>query len=391
MESLVLIMLAGGAWPLWVAWRATATTTLRPSLAWAGAAWAVWLAALATGASWTGYLALSLSGCAGIAVLGGAAAGDGGLELRGRGPARRLPAAAGPGVRDAAPGNGPRDLSRRDAGSAGAKLSADAPSDRPCCCAALAVRPTGAADRRATVRLAGGRLARLPGRWSLGGTAGPARAPDRSKVEYTWLRFRDGYGFIWGQAALEQFNRAAANAGWTTRLTWRGFDRPTPKTPSDDELLLTLTAVLKALWFSVRSPRMPTNQQSLLTRAVQHYQAGTIAEAEALCLQIVRGDPRQAEAWNLLGAIAPARPASRRPRSTISTVLGQPRQEHRLPLQPRPGLPEARAAHGSGGRISRGPAPGPHECRRALQPRDRPPRSGTAHRSGGVLSAGAWR
>ncbi|MFO0965352.1 MAG: hypothetical protein U0793_07160 [Gemmataceae bacterium] len=38
-----------------------------------------------------------------------------------------------------------------------------------------------------------------------------------------WRTFRDSYGLVWGQRAREQFNRAAANAGWNATLTWRGL------------------------------------------------------------------------------------------------------------------------------------------------------------------------
>ena len=49
---------------------------------------------------------------------------------------------------------------------------------------------------------------------------------------------------------------------------------------------------------------MTNSNQFLLTRAAQHRQAGELPQAEALCLQIVRDDPRNGAAWNLLGMIA---------------------------------------------------------------------------------------
>ncbi len=70
MQSVSLILLLGAAWPIGIAWRATATTTLRHSLAWAIAAWAAWLLALAAETDLAAYLALCLSSCAGVAVLG---------------------------------------------------------------------------------------------------------------------------------------------------------------------------------------------------------------------------------------------------------------------------------------------------------------------------------
>src|SRR5882724_2886965 len=72
MRSVNLILLFGTAYPLWHAWRANATTTLRPSIAWGAAAWLAWLAAFALDDPtnlWR-YLALSLTACAGVSVLG---------------------------------------------------------------------------------------------------------------------------------------------------------------------------------------------------------------------------------------------------------------------------------------------------------------------------------
>jgi hypothetical protein len=53
-----------------------------------------------------------------------------------------------------------------------------------------------------------------------------SRRPTASKFDEVWLTFRDRYGMVWGLRVLEQFNAAAANRGWTERLTWWGLDRP---------------------------------------------------------------------------------------------------------------------------------------------------------------------
>src|SRR5438128_2560441 len=65
------------AYPLWAAWQANRKTTLRPSVGWAALAWAVWGWSLYADTAWpeaaadkVRYLALSLTGCAGVAVLG---------------------------------------------------------------------------------------------------------------------------------------------------------------------------------------------------------------------------------------------------------------------------------------------------------------------------------
>src|SRR5262245_13163154 len=64
------------AFPLIAAWRANRRTTLLQSVYWAGAAWAAWMltfVALALGhaeANTGRHVALTLTGCAGVAVLG---------------------------------------------------------------------------------------------------------------------------------------------------------------------------------------------------------------------------------------------------------------------------------------------------------------------------------
>jgi hypothetical protein len=72
-----VVLLLAGAVPLALAWSATRGRTLRGPLAWASAAWAAWLMVLgkeALGCDVTDrtgpYLALALTGCAGVAVLG---------------------------------------------------------------------------------------------------------------------------------------------------------------------------------------------------------------------------------------------------------------------------------------------------------------------------------
>ena len=69
----------------------------------------------------------------------------------------------------------------------------------------------------------------------------PATAFDRE-----WLAFRDRFGLVWGLPARDQFNRAAANAGWGVVLDWRGL-RTTAGAPAAPhaEALAGLRGVLK--------------------------------------------------------------------------------------------------------------------------------------------------
>lgn len=50
--------------------------------------------------------------------------------------------------------------------------------------------------------------------------------------------------------------------------------------------------------------RAPSQAAVLLTQAVQHHQAGRLAEAEGLYAQVLRAEPRQPDALHLLGMIA---------------------------------------------------------------------------------------
>jgi len=68
----------------------------------------------------------------------------------------------------------------------------------------------------------------------------------RTAIDRRWLSFRDRYGLVWGQRLCEQFNCAAANAGWNATLAWRGL-RTGPE--MDDarhrEMDEALTALMK--------------------------------------------------------------------------------------------------------------------------------------------------
>jgi hypothetical protein len=67
-----------------------------------------------------------------------------------------------------------------------------------------------------------------------------------SSFDRLWLTFKNAYGLVWGLRVLEQFNAAAANAGWEQRLTGQGLS---PHPPADDarqaQLLELLRATLK--------------------------------------------------------------------------------------------------------------------------------------------------
>lgn len=241
-----------GCYPLARAWQANRRTTLRHALAWAAVAWLAWVAAAwgrvlrpEEAARLGAYAALCLTGCAGIAVLGarrpGAAAWNfvvGGLlavlllpVVNGWGEVRLeaaqvfflavalgvpavnyLPTRAGWAALLLAPGCA-LELTRLVQGEA-------LPSElRSAGLGLIALSPWAAwamLRRRPATLLAFDRL---------------------------WLSQRDRFGFVWAQRIREQFNRAAAHAGWHAELRWRGLYAPTDSLLPDGELLALLRAV----------------------------------------------------------------------------------------------------------------------------------------------------
>jgi hypothetical protein len=99
---------------------------------------------------------------------------------------------------------------------------------------------------------------RLPGGVAIAGEVGQVVSPwvallactrprtTCSALDASWLAFRDRFGLVWGLRVKEQFNRAAANAGWALTLGWSGQHRLGAGTePEPAAVLLTLQAVLK--------------------------------------------------------------------------------------------------------------------------------------------------
>jgi hypothetical protein len=254
MQIPAAILVLSAAYPLGVAWLTNRRTTLLHAQAWGWLAWLAWLAVAGGAAIWPSldgplgrYLALCLTGCAGVAVLGarkpGAAAWN--FVVLGLLAVLLLPVAEGFGS--------PR-LNAVYLGFLGAMLALGL----------LNYLPTRLAPAALTlavgcgVEIAG--LAHLPlpdwlapaGRCLVGLAPWSALAlmrwrwPAATEFDRTWLSFRDRFGVVWGQRTREHFNRAAANAGWPLRLTWHGLEATGEGTAPDDAVVLeTLRALLK--------------------------------------------------------------------------------------------------------------------------------------------------
>ena len=252
MTAFVALLLLTGFYPLVSALRANRSTALRQSLLWALPAWSAWLGVAISRVlrpeieeRMAAYMALCLTGCTGIAVLGarrpGASAwnfvvvgllavlllpilnGLGELRLE---PAQKLflivtlavpllnylPTRLATGAVFAAGGCGV-EMVRILGWTSPAWLSS----------LLLSLAPwaawMGLANRRR----------QLPG------------SSGESEFDRLWLAYRDRFGFFWGQRMREQFNRAAHHAGWPVVLHWSGLHPPT----DSPEMLATLRAVLK--------------------------------------------------------------------------------------------------------------------------------------------------
>jgi hypothetical protein len=223
------LLLCTGFYPLWFAWRANQRTTLRHAILWAAFAWIAWIGAALLGpdALRARYLALSLTGCAGVAVLGARRPGvtAWNFVVAGLLAVLLLPVAEGLGdlrlnvfvttFLTAALAVGllnhlPTRLAAAVA-PAGVACAVEAclvfniikgtdlPWLDPCALALLAITP-----------------------W-LGLAAARRRTAISHDFDREWLAFRDRFGAVWGMRLRDQFNRAAANAGWGVVLDWKGL------------------------------------------------------------------------------------------------------------------------------------------------------------------------
>jgi hypothetical protein len=241
---LTAVLLLTGVYPLGRAWLANRGSTLRHALAWAWVAWAAWGAALLTGGVTARYLALCLTGCAGVAVLGARRPGVGAWHFVTLGLLCVL-------LLPLAEGWGELQLSLPRMIFLAATLAVCFLNYLPTRMAPAALVMAAACG----VELWGLASADVPANTLGSARVGVALAPwlalasargrrdAESEFDRTWLGFRDRFGGLWGQRMREQFNRAAANAGWRARLAWGGL-RPAGD-PAEGEAVATLRALLK--------------------------------------------------------------------------------------------------------------------------------------------------
>jgi hypothetical protein len=254
---LLLFLLA--SYPLGRAWHANKNTSLLHAVNWALAAWVAWGGAMMTALNSptaqpepvAAYVALCLTGCTGVAVLGarrpGAAAWN--FVVLGLLAVMLLPLAEHALLQTPI-------LDPVRAAFLGAVIAMGA----------LNYLPTGLAGPAFLTWCAclvhlGMMIEQLnPGTahwaWLFLGLAPWSGVIHRlseirgqSEFDRIWLRFRDRFGFVWSQRVREQFNRSAANSGWPVILGWGGLrlipGAESPDARAQTAIVATLQVLLK--------------------------------------------------------------------------------------------------------------------------------------------------
>jgi hypothetical protein len=237
LNILLGLSLVSGFYPIYRGWRGTAGTTLRHAVVWGALAWAGWCGAVLLLSPALRYLALCLTACAGVAVLGARRPGVGAWNLVVAGLLVAL-------CRPFLEGRGELRLE-------GAHIFFLA-------CALAVALGNYLPTRQAPAVLVLGIWAVLelaqvetPPALALLLASAPWLALFSSRkqgedFDGLWRRYRDQFGFVWAQRLREQFNRSAANAGWNVALGWSGLHSIAEgEQPEPERLLLTLRALLK--------------------------------------------------------------------------------------------------------------------------------------------------
>jgi hypothetical protein len=224
--------------PIVASVRANRSTSLLSAAWWSILAWLGWLLAVSAGWMPFIYLALCLTGCTGVAVLGARRPGAGAWNfvVVGLLVVLMLPIAeAGAADAPVQPGTMRTVFLTSLIGISvinyiptrligGALLLAAG------CTVFLSSLCGGAARADLAGWCAG------LGPWAAWAGLYVKRRPAAAH-DALWMRFRDRYGLIWGLRLREQFDAAALNAGLACRLKWWGVR---PKDPAAYDLLAAL-------------------------------------------------------------------------------------------------------------------------------------------------------
>jgi hypothetical protein len=233
MEATTWFVIISALYPLMTALRANLSTSLACAIGWAILAWLGWLLCLWSDSSLLTYMALALTGCAGVAVLGarwpGASAWN--FVCAGLLAVLLVPLA------EARVLDTPMRLGHMRTIFLTSLLGITVVNF-------LLTRLAGGAallalgSALALSRLEDGRAIDAPVVWCVAGAPWAAwlgvRIGSLSTLpaERAWQRFRDRFGLIWALRLREQFNRTAVNAHRNVELRWSGL-RTRDGTPPD--------------------------------------------------------------------------------------------------------------------------------------------------------------
>jgi hypothetical protein len=246
-DSLWALAIMGGFYPLLRGVLAVRGTPLMSAALWAVAAWCLWFGMAISPLEALRYLALCLSACAGVAVLGARRPGVTAWNFVVLGLLAAL-------LRPLADGLGTLRLEMPHIVFLSVVLAVGTLNYLPTTNspAALAL---GVAWGVELCRLSGVALSPMTeeiGKYALAAAPWFAlrmcwlRRREQTEVDGIWLTFRDCYGLVWGVRAREQFNRAAANAGWSVHLGWGGLTaHGEGKAPEPAQVVALLRGVLK--------------------------------------------------------------------------------------------------------------------------------------------------
>jgi hypothetical protein len=244
--AVVLALTAG--YPLGRAWVAHRRTSISHALGWATAAWIVWVAALFAESVPLRYLAICLTGCMGIAVLGARRPGVGAWNfvVLGLLVVQLLPLGTSALLGTSAELRLSVPFLLFVIGTLTVTVLNYLPTRLALGALLLGIGCgvelwTVASSVVAENVVIAGRIGLALSPWIA--LIGVRRRRTQSEFDRIWLDFRDRSGGLWAERIREQFNRAALNAGLSAELGWGGLRGD--GVPSEDALLGLLRGVLK--------------------------------------------------------------------------------------------------------------------------------------------------
>ena len=219
-------------------WKANRHTSLNHAIFWAGFAWIAWILTVpleppGSGAGVYVYLALALTGCASIAILGDRRPG---VTMWNAVVAALLLMELSPWGEAAIRQNDIRLDGLRLAMLAGA-IAIGVMNYLPtraglgalligfgCACEWLRFMKAEEGIHEAWDWMGRCALAAAPGTVIL--CQKLMQRQDTGEFDRCWIGFRERFGVVWGQRLREQFNQAARHANWQVLLTWQGLLAP---------------------------------------------------------------------------------------------------------------------------------------------------------------------